>query len=75
MKTQLLNYETAKTILAGFRFVGCRFTPNFFNKSGMMVFNPKERHTVTIDITDAEKGFISFIKVSYRVYLRLFPQC
>lgn len=74
MKTQSLNYETAKTILDGFRFAGCKFSPNFFNKYGMLVFNPKERQSVTIDIIDPVKGIISFINVSYRVFCKLYPQ-
>lgn len=74
MKTQLLNYDTAKMILDGFRFTGCRFTPNFFNKYGMTVFNPKERHTATINVIDPEKGVISLIRVSYRTFCQLYPQ-
>ena len=74
MKTQLLNYDTAKIILDGFRFAGCRFSPNFYNKYGMTVYAPKERHTAIIDVIDPEKGLISFVRVSYRTFCKLYPQ-
>lgn len=74
MKIQSLNYDTAKIILEGFRYAGCKFSPKFYNENGMLVFNPKERYTVVIDIIDLEKGPISFIEVSYQVFCELYPQ-
>ena len=74
MKTQTLNYDTAKNILDGFRYVGCKFLPHFYNKYGMLAFNPKEWHTVIVDISDPEKGLISFLQVTYRTFCRLFPK-